>query len=152
MIDANMFKRFVTFDRAFQVRVGIVVALLFVISGEGKYSGRQEKLLARLSAEQALVAKIPDMKAALAARAAEASATPEERAALKAQNGFHLEGILIQNNELTALVNGEAAAVGAVIGKYQVVEITPEGVAVSNRETNGIEVIALPNDPWEEKN
>ena len=149
MIDVHMFKRFVTFDRAFQVRAGIIVVLLLLISWEGRQTARQEKLLTRLSAEQALVAKIPDMKAALAALAGPQAVVPGQKNAPRPDDGFHLQGILIQNNEWIALVNGEPAAVGAVIGKYEIVQITPTGVSLSNRDTNEIKVISLPTAPWE---
>ena len=139
-----MLKRFVTFDRAFQIRIAVIVVLLLLISAQGRENARQEKVLTRVLAEQALVAKLPDMKAALAARAAEAAA-PQDNAAVKVENGFHLQGVLLDRNDVGAMVNGELKVIGDVVGKYEIVQITAEGVAVADREANTLEVIPLPD-------
>ncbi len=147
MIDTAMFKRFVTFDRAFQVRVALVVILLFVIRWEGQEAGKQSGLLARLSAEQATVLRIPEMQAKLAAiEQAAAAAKAQAEVKPKIDNGFHLEGVVIDNDGFTALINGDIQVVGNVVGKYKIIEITAQGVAVSNSETGLPEVISLPED------
>jgi hypothetical protein len=151
MIDTAMFKRFITFDRAFQVRVAIVVVLLFVIRWEGQEAGKQGVLLSKLSAEQAMVLKIPAMQAELVALEQAAAAKEAAKIKPKVDNGFHLEGIMIDNNDFTALVNGEIHVVGDVIGKYKIVQITAQGVAVSNAETGLPEMISLPEDLFTEK-
>jgi hypothetical protein len=144
MMDITKFKRFVTFDRAFQVRVALVVGLLFLIRWEGQVAWKQEGLLAKLSVEQVLVAKIPEMQAKLVAL--QQAAVLQENAEVKPDAGFHLEGIVIENNDFTALINGEIYVIGDVVGKYEIVQITPEGVAVLDRETNQPETIPLPDD------
>jgi len=145
MIDGRMLKRFIVFDRTFQLKAAVVVALMCLIRWEGFEEKRLEAARQRLSVEQLLVAKIPAMESQLAQRTRPV-APPQGGVLKKEENGFRLEGILVTDHGMVALVNGEIRTVGDVVGLYEIVQINKDGVAVADRQTGLIEVMTIPHE------